>query len=301
MMRLSTATKRNYLKAEPKMAININAIIQEIDTLTPIPATTNKIMEIAGNPDGTFNDLADVLQYDAELTANLLKLCNSTYYGLTVKVDSVRQAISLLGLDQILEMVLIANTGQNMLKAQWGYDMARGELWKNSVATAMISKSIATCQKQVEKYRVYTASLIKDIGKVIIDSFVGKSIRKIHRLVVKKDIGFDQAERAVLGIDHAELGGIIAEKWNFSSKMIYMISNHHLNKADARKDVETSIVYLADTIARMVGIGVGADGLAYKFYDDIFDSLGVSEEDIQNFMIEFKLSLNKAERLLFSL
>jgi len=283
------------------MAININSIVQEIDTLTPIPATSNKVMEIAGDPDGALNDLVDVLQYDAELTANLLKLCNSTYYGLTVKIDSARQAISLLGMDQILEMVMIANTSKNLLRAQKGYDLQRGELWKNSVATALLSKSIAEDKKDTDKFRVYTASLIKDIGKVVIDTYVGNSIKKIQHLVVKKGYGFDQAEQAVLCIDHAKLGGIVAERWNFSSKMIFMISNHHLNDANARKDVEICIVYLADTIARMVGIGVGADGLAYKFYEDIFDNLGVSEAYVQHFMAEFQLSLNKAERLLVSL
>ena len=83
--------------------------------------------------------------------------------------------------------------------------------------------------------------------------------------------------------------------------MIFMISNHHLNEEAARKDVETSIVYLADTVSRMVGIGIGADGLAYKVYEDIFDNLGVSEEDVQQIVADFKVSLNKADRLLLSL
>ena len=283
------------------MAFNIHSIIQNIDTLTPIPAIANKIMEIASDPEGALSDLADVLQYDAELTTNLLKLCNSTYTGLTVKVDSARQAISLLGMDQVLEMVLLANTGKNMLKAQQGYGLARGELWKNSVATALLSKAIATDKRETDKFRVYTASLIKDIGKVIIESYVGRFIQRIQNLVDKKGYSFDQAEETILGIDHAKLGGMIAEKWNFSSKMVFMIRNHHLNEAAARSDVETAIVYLADTVSRMVGIGIGADGLAYKVYQDIFDNLGVSEKELQRIISDFHLYLNKAERLLVSL
>ena len=283
------------------MAINIKSILQNIDTLTPIPAIANKIMEIASDPEAALSDLADVLQYDAELTANLLKLCNSTYTGLTLKVDSVRQAISLLGMDQVLEMVLLANTSKNMLKAQQGYGLGRGELWKHSVATALLSKAIAADKKDTDKFRVYTASLIKDIGKVIIESHVGRFIQRIQNLVDKKGYSFDQAEETILGIDHAKVGGIIAEKWNFSSKMIFMIRNHHLNEAAARSDVETAIVYLADTISRMVGIGIGADGLAYKVYEDIFDNLGISENELQRIISEFHSYLNKAERLLVSL
>jgi HD-like signal output (HDOD) protein len=291
----------NSKYSETEMKTDINKIIQKIDSLTPMPAVTSKIMEIAGDPDGSIADLTDVLQYDAELTSNVLKICNSTYYGLTVKVDSAKQAISLLGMNRVLEMVLLANTGENMIKVQQGYGLERGDLWKNSVATALVSRSIAENKKDTDQFRVYTASLIKDIGKVIIDSYVGKSIKKIQHLVDKKGYGFDQAEAAVIGIDHATLGGIIAEKWHFSPQMIFMISNHHLNEKTARDDVETSIVYLADTISRMVGIGIGADGLAYKVYEDIFDKLGVSEEDVQQIMADFKVSLNMAGRLLLSL
>jgi HD-like signal output (HDOD) protein len=282
------------------MKLNIDGLLKSIDSLAPIPAITHRIMEIANAPDGSLAELADIIKYDADITSNLLKICNSAYFSLPVTVESVRQAVTLLGSNTILELVLMASTGQNMMKAQKGYGLARGELWKHSVATAMASKSIADTKEILDKYRIYTASLIKDIGKVIIENHVGKSIKKIIHLVRKKNYSFDQAEEETLGVNHAAIGGMIAEKWNFSPQMVFMIANHHLNSEASKQNVETSIIYLTDTISRMVGIGIGADGLAYKMYDVVFDNLGVSRQDIEHIMGEIKIGLYRAERLLHS-
>jgi len=86
---------------------NIDEITKKIDTLTPIPQITNRVMEIAEDPDGSLSDLADVIQHDAAITANLLKICNSAYFSLPGHVNSVHQAVSLLGLNQVVELILI--------------------------------------------------------------------------------------------------------------------------------------------------------------------------------------------------
>ena len=153
---------------------NIDEITKKIDNLTPLPQITNRVMEIAESPDGSVSDLADVIQYDAAITANLLKICNSAYFSLPRHVNSVHQAISLLGLNQVVELILIKNVGNNLLNDQKGYNLDKGELWKHSVATALVSKTIAENKKVSDKYLVYTATLLKDIGKVIMESYVGR-------------------------------------------------------------------------------------------------------------------------------
>ena len=277
---------------------NIDEITKKIDTLTPIPQITNRVMEIAEDPDGSLSDLADVIQHDAAITANLLKICNSAYFSLPGHVNSVHQAVSLLGLNQVVELILIKNVGGNLLNGQKGYSLEKGELWKHSVATALVSKTLAENKKASDKYLVYTAALLKDIGKVIIESYVGRSIVKINYLAYVMGYSFEQAEEKVLGTNHAALGGLIAEKWNFSPKMIFIIKNHHLADLKAREDFETSIVYLAETVSMMDEIGIGADGLAYKMYEEIFDNLAVSKDYIQQLMTEYRVGLWKAERLL---
>ncbi len=278
--------------------VQVIDIINKIDTIPPIPRVINRILQIAADPDGTIADLAKIIKHDMTLTANLLKLCNSAYYGFRVHVDSIEHAVNLLGINKIVELSVICGVEKNFSSAQRGYGLQRGELWQCSVASALLAKSFAEqFQPDVDRYMIYTATLIKDIGKVVIERFVERAFTKIEGLVNHKGYSFDEAEKEILGINHAELGGLIAKKWNFSPKMIYLIRNHHLGDRDAREDLETIIIYMADTVSRMTDAGIGTDGLAYRIYDDIFGRLGLSETDIEALMTTFRLNLSIAKKM----
>jgi len=281
---------------------NIDAIINRIEVLKPISPVVNRLMEIVGNPGSSTRDLVELVECDSALTANLLRLCNSTYYGLTVHVNSVHHALTLLGMNRLVELILLRSTGENLLRAQKGYGLKPGELWKHSVASARLARSFAEKNNRgFDVFLIYTACLLKDIGKVVIEENVGRSLAKIRHLVRKKEYSFDQAEEAVLGIDHARLGGLIAERWHFSPKMAFLIRNHHLTDPSTRSDVESGIIYLADTVSRMVLAGIGADNLAYKVYEEIFLNLNVSAPDLVDLTSAFQVHLHLADRLLHSM
>ncbi len=281
---------------------NIEGIIDRIEALKPISPVVHRILDIAGRPDGSVAELVEVVQYDPALTANLLKMCNSAYYGLPVHVDSVHHAVSLLGTNEVIELVMMKGAGESLLREQKGYGLQRGALWKHSVASALLARSFAAgSSRSSDRFLLYTASLLRDIGKVVIEDHVGRSLSKIRRMVEKKEVGFDQAEQEVLGIDHAKLGALIAEKWRFSPRMVYLIGNHHLSDPASRSDFEAVIVYLADTVSQMALAGIGADNLAYRVYGEVFGDLGVCQDDLQRLSAEFHANLHVAERLLLSL
>ncbi len=289
----------------PRMGMNmgrVESIIKRIDTLTPLSRVVNRILTVADDPQHSIADLADLVKRDLTLTANLLKLCNSAYYGFPVHVQSVDHAVKLLGARKTIELALVGSIGGNLVREPKGYQLKRGELWTVSVASAMLAGEWTdTHHPELDRYFIYTACLLKDIGKVVIESDIGRAMPKIERLVERRGYSFDEAETEVIGINHAELGALIAERWNFGPRLVYLIRHHHLDTPDARRDVETGLVYLADTIARMARAGIGADGLAYRVYGDIFGQLGVSEADLDDLTAAFKLHLNVAQRLFLAL
>jgi len=116
-------------------------------------------------------------------------------------------------------------------------------------------------------------------------------------LVRNENFCFREAEKKVFGVDHAELGGIIAKKWSFSDKLVFIILNHHLHNKTAHQDMETCIVYLGDTVCMMMGIGVGSDGLAYRFYKEVLNTLDISEMKLQKIMMDFAQNINKLDFL----
>ncbi len=267
---------------------SLTQILKKVKRLEPIPTVIHKVLDLADDPESSLNDLVGVVERDPAITANLLKTVNSAHMGLPVKVDSVRQAVSMLGLQQVVEMVLSQNLSGNLQRSQKGYGLAKGDLWRQSLAVAMVARTLAGQRDLMSLPAIYTAALLKDIGKVILHEFVAEHLPAIQKLVAEKGMSFVEAEKAVLGMDHTTLGGIIAKQWHFSPHMTYMIENHHLSNPASRNDPATAALYLADMVAMMVDTGIGVDRLAYHVYQDVFNDFFPDKRQIKSLMITYK-------------
>ena len=99
-------------------------------------------------------------------------------------------------------------------------------------------------------------------------------------------------------MSHEELGALVGQKWKFSDKMIFLIRHHHLSDESAREDDDTSMVYLADIVCMMMGIGTGADGLCYRFYGDVLKRMGLTDRDLQTMIAEAGCRQKEIEELI---
>lgn len=278
--------------------ISVQGLISEIDNLKPIPQIANRVMKMAEDPQCSLRDIADVILHDPLITANLLRICNAAYFGLPRQIDSVQDAITLLGLQKIVDLVLLKCCAQTLGREQKGYGLHEGELWRAAVASAIIARKLSEREGSQSRQLIFTAALLKDIGKVILDRFVADAFKQIDDLIKNEGLSFNEAEKKSIGIDHAELGALVAKKWKLSPKMVYIIKNHHMSEECAKKDFETSVVYLADTLCMMMGIGGGVDGLAYRFYNDVLKRLNITEMDFQAIMVDFGENMQKLDELL---
>ena len=144
---------------------------------------------------------------------------------------------------------------------------------------------------------IFTSALLKDIGKVILNNYVEDSLKDIIEMVENENLTFLEAEKEIIGIDHAELGARVAEKWNFSTAMVDIVRNHHSPEKSSPNDLSVPIIYLADSICMMVGIGVGSDGLAYKYDLDVMKRLNFSDIELQRTIANFWERLKSVEEL----
>jgi len=278
---------------------DLKDIVEQIDQLEPVPPIATQILALTEDPDSSLKEISDLIRNDMALTANLLKICNSAFFSLPRQVESVRDAIALLGLDQIVELVLFNGLSASFRKEMVGYGLGERELWRHAVTSAhvagMLAERFGTPQN---KHLIYTAALVKDIGKLILGRFVAFSYEQINILVQSQGQSFNDAEREIIGMNHEELGALVGKKWNFSDKMIYIIRHHHLSDESARQDLETALVYLADIICMMMGICTGADGLSYRFYGDVLKQMSLSENDLQGIIAEAGKNQQQVEMLL---
>ena len=278
---------------------DIKEIVDRIDTLKPIPPVATQILALAEDMNSSMSEIADLITHDPAITANVLRMCNSAYFGMRRKVESVNDAITLLGLDHIIDLVLMDSISHNFRSEHDGYGLGEGELWRHAVLSSYVANTLTEAHGGgVRKHLVFTAALVKDIGKLVLGRFVAFSFEKINILVNSKGYSFTEAEKEIIGMNHEELGALMGQKWRFSEKLIYMIRNHHLSDPSARQDSETAMVYLADTVCMMMGMGTGVDGLAYRFYSDVLQRMNLTAEDLQAVIAEISENWENIEDLL---
>ncbi len=277
---------------------SMQLLIKEIKNLKPMPAVVTSLLEIVDDPHASMKDITKIIQYDPAITASILRTANSAFFGLKHPAETIQEAAMMLGTDSLVDLVMLKISAQVTKGPQKGYDLHEGALWKYSVSSALIAKQMAKQLDLTNKNSIFTISLLKDIGKTILDKFVQDAFEKIYNLVINENFSFMEAEKQIIGVDHAELGGMIAKMWKFSPKMVRIIRNHHLTGEAMLRDKELSVVYLSDCICMMLGMGVGADGLAYRFHQQAMDSIGISAEDTLKIIADFTGQMEEVEVLL---
>ena len=277
---------------------NFQEMAKEIKNLTPIPAVTMSLLKVVEDPNKTMDDVTNIIQYDPAITADVLRSANSAYFGSKYPAENISDAAKRLGTDRLVELVLLKVASKIIRGPLGGYDMHEGALWQHSVSSAIIAKQLAVQLELSHSCSIFTAALLKDIGKTVMDTYVENASKEINNLVINENFSFMEAEKKVIGVDHAELGGMMAQIWNFSPKMVTIIKNHHLSREDMVKDKDTIVVYIADCICMMIGMGVGADGMAYRFHHQAIEKIGISADEILTIIANFIPQMKEVAKLL---
>jgi putative nucleotidyltransferase with HDIG domain len=273
----------------------VECILNSAIQLPPFPAVIQRVLQLVEEPKSSAQEIVDVIQYDQSITANILRVCNSAFSGLRRPVHSLREAIALIGFNQLVEVILQHNSAQLISRACPGYDLDDGELWRHSVSCALLSQIISLRLNQAPSPTRFTAALLHDIGKVILSGFVREHFEEIRKIVRDGGCSFSEAEREVLGIDHAELGGKISERWQFPKAIVLAIRYHHTPLLTPEDHEIVNLIYLCDLVTLMMGIGGGADGLSYHAHKEVLDQNQLNRRDIEQFISQLDEGFKKVE------
>jgi len=276
----------------------IDEILNIANHVPPFPKVALQVMKMLDDPQVKAKDLAEVIQYDSAITVNLLKTCNAAYFGLSRKVSSLDDALIVVGQD-ILKDIIMASSSAKFYKgaAGGGYHLEQGDLWKHSVATAVMAKLISIHFDEVEPGVAFTAGLLHDIGKRFLSSFVAEDFQKIVALAHGGESSFIEAEKEIIGMNHAELGGLILEKWEFADDLRLAVLQHHDSDA-LEKGQLTALLAISNTLVISLGIGVGADGLSSSVQGQGLKRFGIESRDLDKYLSEIVFELEKAEEML---
>lgn len=271
----------------------IDRIMAQVKSFPGMPETSAKLLTMLKDPDSSASQIEDVLKYDPGLTANILKLTNSAYFGIPSKVSSVKQAVVLLGWKRLLQLVMTMCMSTVMKKPVPGYDLSHGELWRHSVAVSVAAELVVKALKIPGADEVFTAALLHDVGKLVLGDFVQKDIQQIESMV-SKGIAFEVAEFFVLGTDHANIGARILEKWSFPENLVNAVNWHHDPDKCEQYCTFSDIVHVANILGLMIGYGnKGGDGFETVPFNSVTERLGFKPEDLESLAAETQAGVDK--------
>lgn len=267
-------------------SLTMEEIINKVKEIPPFPQTIMRILETINDDRTGAKDLEVEIMKDQGLTTKILKLANSAFYRGRREISTVADASVLLGFSAIQSMVLATVAGSLMNKELPGYALEKEALWKQSQISAIMTRTIAKKIKYSNPDQAYTAGLLRDIGKVVLDNYVEGAYDDINFLVENEGKSFIVAEEMILGYHHGQIGAKIAEKWNLPEELVEVIACHH-NPAVAFVNPElVAITHISDSLVMMMGIHIGIDGLAYEFFSDSVRMLGLDDNMLSEIMSE---------------
>jgi putative nucleotidyltransferase with HDIG domain len=269
--------------------------VLRIKELPTLPSVLGKILATAADPDASALDLGQHIAADQSLSATLLKLVNSAYYGFYRQIKSVTQAIVMLGFLEVRNLALTATAFRALSKESSDYN--RLQLWRHSLATATAAERIARLLN-IDKDGCFESGLLHDIGKVILDMLYPEAFRDAAHTAHEEQCPIVIVEQRIFGVDHAEIGGILGEHWNLPLSVVEAIRMHH-RPSDATDDPRlVHITAVANYLTYQAGVGEFSNGcppdrpeasIAYlKLTDDlcakVVEHLQASQEKFDEFI-----------------
>jgi putative nucleotidyltransferase with HDIG domain len=252
-------------------------ILARVKQLPTLSAAVARVAELARDERSSAADFEKVIRPDPALTANLLRIVNSAYFGLRTRAESVRQAVTLLGVRRTSEVAAAAALAPIIPGRLPGYQVEAHALWLHSVAVAVLSERLSGELRVKRPDLTFTAGLLHDVGKLAIGAFVEGASAEILARVREDGLSFVSAEREVLGVDHAEVGGMVSEAWRLPQAVVDAARWHHRpGEAPTRADrTLVDLVHVADALAHSLGMGTDIGEMARTVDEGTESRLGI--------------------------
>ena len=252
----------------------LNEILSEVKSFPTMPGAGAKMLSLLEEPDATVSEIEEILRYDPGLTANVLKLANSAYFGMPSKIGSLKQAVIMLGFKRLIQIVFATCVSAVMDRSVPGYDLPAGDLWRHSLAVSIAAEALVKDKKISGAEDVFTPALLHDVGKLVLGAFVGEELEAIESIAAK-GVPFVVAENMILGTDHAEIGAQILAQWNLPSDVINAVRWHHDADSPEASDTQMDVVYLSNLLCQVDVSSGQAGAQSIELSPAVIDRLGI--------------------------
>lgn len=229
------------------------ALIESEPKLSSLPDVFVRINEVLNDANSTAKEAAEAIGKDTSLSTKLLKLVNSAFYGFPVKVDTLSRAVTIVGSRQLTTLALGISVIALFKDLPAGLVDMRS-FWKHSISCGVIASTLADPEAGVDVERLFVAGLLHDMGRLVLYRNLPRHTAHVLAAARRERILLREAERRILGFDHATLAGMLLRKWRFPESLEKAVRHHHGGLAHLSMPMP-AMVHVADAVTGALGIG----------------------------------------------
>ena len=241
-----------------------------------------KVTELVQSDRSAARDFAKVINRDPNLTARILKLANSSFFGYAARVDTVARAVAVIGLRELKHLVLAVSAVKTFSEID-NRIVNVNTFWRHSIYCGVIAQELAKLCHVLHPERLFVAGLLHDVGSLLLYHRVPEVSRQLLLMAQGDEELLHAHEVQELGFSHAELGGLLMQLWHFPEHLQQVVRFHHQPSAVADGSTEVSIVHLANVLANTSGLGgFCEDPAGHSTVDPVvWDALPIREGDVE--------------------
>lgn len=290
--------------AENQVPKGFNQLLEKLNDIPTLPIVASKVNELINNPNSSSADIANVLKKDQVLTAKVLKLINSPYYGIPSEVTDVQRALAFLGFNTLAQLVLGLSVF-SLFPADGNEEFSLLEFWRHALATGVCAEVIAKRVKYPKPEEVFTCGLLHDIGKIVMHQIAKNTLMKIVATAKADGKSFAETEGELDVPGHAFLGEYIAAKWGLPQVIRNAIRYHHVDVREAATILPGMkpaiyIVTLANALVVNMGIGHSGDYSDGGLKPYMYEVLGLKAPHLDQIKEQTQEEMKKAGTFLAS-
>jgi putative nucleotidyltransferase with HDIG domain len=273
-----------------EMKERVRQHLERANNLPTLPVVIARVVGMVDSPETSSRQLGDEIAKDQVLSARVLRLVNSGFYGFSRPISTISHAVTMLGFDAVKGLVLSCSALEEMGQALPG-------LWEHSLACARTCGFIAEQLGMGEVEELSVSGLLHDLGKVALFQGFEEEFFQVRALVEARDLLFCEAEVEVLGAHHGVVGGWLLEQWALPGKLVAPVSDHHDFGPHRAHAERTAVVHLADVLCRAEALGSGGDRKIPRLRPAAVKLLDLGMEDIRRVMERMDAELDDIPRM----
>ena len=240
-----------------------------MDHMQPIPQVALKCLRLINEGGYAIDQIAEEIRTDQVITARMLGLANSAMFAKRSPIESLDHALVYLGQGELVKLILTAAVHSFFDQSTTGYSLCKGGLYHHAIGCAQVAEALAVKTQKVDRRIAYTAGLLHDIGKVVLDQYVAPAYPLFYRQAMEKNENVIVTEKRLLGMDHTEVGYLLARQWLFPESLVHVIRYHHQPDKQGEHKTLAVIVYIADLLLSRFHIGFELERLDTRALADL--------------------------------